>query len=217
MNGKHGAVVIVLLALLAGTRTLHARSTRAAVRFQSVSYPGVPPRGQCCLFRLHQHAEGKRLPIPKNPKVSYQCAHQPGVTRRDDTTILLTLKREGQCDEVPQGLVLASLKAVGNTIRRADDFAHFFGRFEIRDPSGLPLFSGVLELFDRVGTHHPPFGTEACDQKSHQEGWLVGTGQGAARPFTLRALIVANGVQPVPGDDSAALNGSIDGALVQCH
>ncbi|MBM3136450.1 MAG: hypothetical protein FJZ89_14450 [Chloroflexi bacterium] len=109
------------------------------------------------------------------------------------------------------------LKADGNTIRRADGFAHFFGQFTISapPPAGTLLFKGRVEVIDRIGTHHPPFCQEVCNQPEHLEGWLVGKGQGNLSSLILRALIVAKGYMPPDGKVSA-IDGFLNGVLIRC-
>ena len=72
-----------------------------------------------------------------------------------------------------------------------------------------------LELIDRIGSHHAPLGTEACNQEDHFEGWMVAAGSGPLSNHTLRALIVARGNLPT-GTSPAGVFGSLDGDLIQC-
>jgi len=72
----------------------------------------------------------------------------------------------------------------------------FTGMFTITSPANVVLFHGRIELMERVSTHHPPFGAEACNLENHVEGWLIGNG-GLAGNYCLRALYVAS-VLPVP-------------------
>jgi hypothetical protein len=131
--------------------------------------------------------------------------------------IQLTLSSAGApCDElaavIPNG---STLEATVDVIRRADDFSHLSGTFTLKNPGGTTLFTGVIEAMRRIGTHHPPFGMEKCDQPEHLEGWLDGQGgQGPTKPYSLRVLIVAKVVGPPTASDISA---SIDGALIECH
>jgi hypothetical protein len=114
---------------------------------------------------------------------------------------------------IPDGSVL---EAKGPVIRRRDGLADFTGRFVIRNPTGRIMFRGAIELFDRVGTHHPPFGPEACNPESHVEGWLVGAGDARVYPnHMIRAMFVARGQMPQPGGPFPLL-GNINGVLVKC-
>ena len=85
----------------------------------------------------------------------------------------------------------ACSKHVGVLLRRAERLADFTGRFTITSPTGVVLFRGAIELMDRVGTHHAPFGTETCNLESHVEGWLVGLGEPTLPNHCLRPLFVA--------------------------
>ena len=181
--------------------------------FPGVTIPGVPPTGKCCLTQVHKVAEGHRL-IPEQEPAYLCCVVR---TARGDTKITLGLTSAGPpCDQNPQIVPNGSvLEAAGNTIIRADGFAHFFGQFTISDPSGTALLKGVTELIDRIGSHHAPLGTEACNQEDHFEGWMVAAGLGPLSNHTLRALIVARGNLPT-GTSPAGVFGSLDGVLIQC-
>jgi len=116
-----------------------------------------------------------------------------------------------QNDIVPNGSVLS---ATGPIIRRNDQFADFMGEFTITSPAGVVLFKGTMETLDRVGSHHLFFNCEACNPRSHFEGYLVG--QGVQTPsYTIRALIVARGTVPAPGG-SGAVAGSLSGTFMKC-
>ncbi len=187
--------------------------TAAASPIPDVTIPGVPPTGNCCLWQIHKRANGKRTAVFGTP---YQCA--TGQTARGDTRIKLTLNTEGPpCDQgtaiIPNGSIL---EASGNTIKRASGFAHFFGKFTIKNPAGAVLFEGTMEAIDRIGTHHPPFGTEACNRQNHLEGWLIGRGSNLFPNSTLRALIVARAALPTPNIPTQAVSGSIDGVFIKC-
>jgi hypothetical protein len=184
----------------------------AAPAFPDVIIPGVPPTGTCCLWRVHKRApQGQRIVQFGTP---YQCP--TGQTVRGNTTFRLPLVSEGPpCDQgnfIPNNSVL---EATGNTIKRADGFAHFFGEFTIINPNNQVLFKGTMEAIDRIGTHHPPFGNEACNQQGHLEGWLVGRGVQQLQNLTLRALIVARASLPT-GTAPAPVFASIDGVIIRC-
>ena len=119
------------------------------------------------------------------------------------------------CDQnpglIPDGSVLETR---GVLLRRADGLADFTGRFTITSPTGVVLFRGAIELMDRVGTHHAPFGTEPCNPESHVEGWLVGLGEPTLPNHCLRALFVARG-QLGPGGGPFPILGSLDGVFVK--
>lgn len=178
-----------------------------------VTIAGVPVAGNCCLTQIHKKAEGNRSAVFGPP---YPC--DTGQTTRGDTQFRLKLVTSGPpCDQnpplIPDG---STLEVKGNTIRRADNFAHFFGTFVIRRPNNGPiLFRGRMEALDRIGTHHPPFGTEACNEQGHLEGWLVGRGSTLLPNHTLRALITARASLPT-GTAPATVSASLDGVLIKC-
>jgi hypothetical protein len=119
------------------------------------------------------------------------------------------------CDQNPELIPNGStLEARGVLLRRADGLADFTGRFTIASPAGAILFRGAIELMDRIGTHHAPFGAEPCNPESHVEGWLVGLGSAVLPNHCLRALFVARG-QLGTGPGPFAIAGSLNGVLVK--
>ena len=175
--------------------------------------PAVPP-GHCCLFQLHKKAEGSRN---GDLGASYQC--HTGQTFRGTIKYEVRLTSEGApCDQPFPGLNLSVLEARGDLIRRADGFAEFSGTFAIRpSPAGSPVFTGTIEAFDRVGTHHSPFGVEACNQPNHLEGWLTGSSPNNPKLLLLALLVAKVPTPPAPsGSISGPVEGSLDGAIIQC-
>jgi hypothetical protein len=163
------------------------------------------------LWQIQKKVEGNRSIQFGTP---YKC--DTGQTRRGVAKIRLKLSTGGlPCDQnaalIPNGSVL---EAKGNTISRTDNFAHFTGRVIIKSPAGALLFDGTMETIDRLGTHHAPFGAEACNPASHLEGYLVARGTGGLANYTLRALIVLRGSLPT-GSTPAGLSGNIDGTLIK--
>jgi hypothetical protein len=197
------AVVVMLLTALRGSLVPGA----APSPFPNVTIPGVPPTGNCCLWQISKTAQGRRDASFGTP---YACG--TGQTARGTAQIRLNLSSAGAtCDQINLIPNSSRLEASGNLIRRADGFGHFMGKFTINNPAGAVLFSGTLETIDRIGSHHPPFGTETCNQQGHLEGWLVGSGSPPLSNFTLRALIVARA-----STFSAPVTASIDGTLIKC-
>ncbi len=178
--------------------------------------PGTIPEtsaAECCLLRVHKKAEGRRLG-KFGPRYKCRRGTDSIATDMGDVRLELKLTTEGPpCDEpneIPNG---STLEARGRMIRRADTFSYFVGQFTIKNPAGAQLFTGTLQTLDRVGTHHAPFGGEACDNQSHFEGWIEGGN--TENKHRLRALIVARG--PVPNDASGVpVLASIDGAIIVC-
>ncbi len=179
-----------------------------------VDLPVLPKDGDCCLWQVHKIANGERT-VKLDP--AYHC--NPGLvdTQRGTLTVraIDMISAGPPCDQRPELIPNGSdLNASGVVIRRADGLANFTGPFTITSPAGAVLFDGRIELMDRVGTHHPPFGGEPCNPENHVEGWLVGRGKGVLANYCLRALYVAS-VLPVPTKPDS-LRGSLDGVIVQC-
>jgi hypothetical protein len=163
---------------------------------------------------VHRHADGA---IDAATTKKYRCH---GVSMQlIQARMRFVLKREPRCDELgaqlPDGSILT---AVVTLRRRADALGHLIGRFQILAPSTTRvLYAGTIELMERVGSHHEPFGPnggacEACDQKAHLEGWLFGCGTGHNTQTRLRANVTLNRALNVV---STKLSGSIDGMLLR--
>jgi hypothetical protein len=178
----------------------------------SVTIPGVPTGVRCCLWQVHKKANGVRKFDVGAP---YSCP--TGQTTRGDTAFTLALTSAGRrCDQdpalIPDG---SQLSATGNTILRVDGLAHFFGKFTITNPRGRGLFSGVMEVIDRVGTHPG----ETCNPTSHFEGWLVGRSGRGLSTATLRAVIAGTSRLPegLPtGTFSADVAAILNGVVIKC-
>jgi len=138
-----------------------------------ITIPGVPTSGNCCLYQVAKKFEGKRT--VQMIGASYDCG-QGAITSRASVTINLPLVSGGlPCDPQPSLIPnFSKLAATGTMIKRNDGFAHFLGEFSITNSGGTVLFKGTIETLDRLASHHFPFNCEACDLKSHIEGWLVG-------------------------------------------
>lgn len=178
----------------------------------SVTIPGVPTGVNCCLWQVHKKAKGGRKFTGGRP---YAC--RTGRTMRSDTSFELALVSAGApCDEdpalIPDG---SQLIAEGNTIWREDGLAHFFGKFTIKNPRGRGLFGGVMEVIDRVGTHP----REACNPRSHFEGWLVGRSARGLPNATLRAVIAGTSplLDKLPAESySSDVEAILNGVVIRC-
>lgn len=182
-----------------------------AITIPPVTIPGVPPGVKACLRQVYKKAEGTRTFAPGKP---YRCP--TGETLRSATTFSLKLHTGGApCDQdpplIPDGSLLS---ATGNTILRDDGLAHFSGSYRITHPRGRILYSGVIEIIDRVGTHPQ----EPCNPRSHFEGWLVGRSGRGLDVTLLRAMIAGTSrlLDKLPADDyvtpaQATLNGVVIG------
>jgi hypothetical protein len=202
---------------VAATRTpLRADSTEASPPPQSpfpdVCIPGVPEKGNCCLWEIVRKVDGRRQAKYGNP---YTC--DMGQTRRGDMSIKMKLAFvRSVCDQQDIPPNNSTLEAKGVVIRRNDGYAYFSGEFAITDSGGKVLFKGRMETTDRLGSHHTAPACERCNPESHFEGWLVGRGTDAFPNHTLRAFIVARGTVPSPQQSSMVLSGNITGTLVKC-
>jgi hypothetical protein len=173
----------------------------------------VVPGNDCCLLQVHKKLRGTRT---AGWVSHYACA--TGDTQRGKLRLEIELFTPGApCDQDP-GLIPdgSRLRATGWVIRREDGLADFTGRFTIVAPWGEVLFRGAIELLDRVGTHHPPFGGEACNPESHVEGWLAGLDKLPADSHRcLHLQFVARG-QLSAKDDPTALEGFLNGVCIKC-
>jgi hypothetical protein len=176
-----------------------------------ITIPGVPD-GKSCLWQVDKIMQGDReVQFGKD----YDC--DTGKTLRAKATLKLPLKSTGStCDQeaarkiLPDGCVL---EASGVFTQRADGFAHFTGDFKIKSVDKKELFRGTIEMMDRVGTHHTIFKCEKCNQKSHLEGWLVGSSSDSGK-LTLRAMLALKGTAPSPASPKKTLTGILNGALM---
>jgi hypothetical protein len=211
-----GILLTILIGVAMSMMMAQRRAARAAspIRIDQANVAQVLPAGNCCLWRLHKKATGLN-----NRQVQYGLPYNcpTGQTKRGQTIITFILNTEGRLCDQSLGVIPnnSRLEATGDTIRRADGFAHFSGKFVIKNPAGVELFQGTMDVIDRIGTHHPPYGAEACNQYPHLEGWLEGRGSQQLPNHTLRALIVARADLP-QNSGSATLNASIDGTLIKC-
>ena len=180
--------------------------------FPDVCIPGVPDKGNCCLWEIVRRVDGRRQAKYENP---YGC--DTGQTRRGEMSITMKLRfAHTTCNQQDIPANNSTLEARGVVIRRNDAYAYFSGDFTITDSAGKVLFKGRIETTDRLGTHHTSPACEQCRPESHFEGWLVGRGTDAFPNHTLRAFIVARGTVPSSQQSSMALSGNITGTLVKC-
>ena len=180
--------------------------------FPDVCIPGVPEKGDCCLWEIERRVDGKREAKYGNP---YIC--DMGPTRRGDMKITMKIKFPGTpCDQQDIPPDNSTLEAKGQVIRQNDQYAYFTGEFTIKSSSGKLLFEGRIETTDRLGSHHLFSKCENCRPVSHFEGWLVGRGTDAFPNHTLRALIVSRGTVPSPTVASTPMTGSLTGTLIKC-
>lgn len=189
-----------------------ANPASPAFKFPDVCIPGVPEKGDCCLWEIQRRVDGKRVANYGNP---YTC--DMGPTRRGEMKITMKLKFPGTpCDQQDIPPDNCTLEAKGQVIRQNDQYAYFTGEFTIKSSAGKPLFEGRIETTDRLGSHNLFSNCEKCRPSSHFEGWLVGRGTDAFPNHTLRALIVSRGTVPSPTQASTPMTGSLTGTLIKC-
>jgi len=183
----------------------------------------IPENGKCCLWRLGLTARGE---ISHNLGDVYKCPSPEGPpipTRWGGGSMRLELASAGRkCDEsqtiIPPG---STLNARLHTYRRADEFAVLFGEFWIKDPGMKDLFTGRVELVNKINSFPIPRGNEPCDRRDQMEGWLAGTGvkDTKADGYLLRAVFAA---RTDPGGDGEKMiryaigAANLDGALIVC-
>jgi hypothetical protein len=189
-----------------------ANSASPPFKFPDVCIPGVPEKGDCCLWEIQRRVDGKRVANYGNP---YTC--DMGPTRRGEMKITMKLKFPGTpCDQQDIPPDNSTLEAKGQVIRQNDQYAYFTGEFTIKSSAGKLLFEGRIETTDRLGSHNLFSNCERCRPSSHFEGWLVGRGTDAFPNHTLRALIVSRGTVPSPTLASTPMTGSLTGTLIKC-
>jgi hypothetical protein len=202
------------------------------IPFRKPSFPNVTIPGlaqgtgvKYCIYRVYRHFEGHYGP-------KENARHPPRYTCRLRDTSQQTRRFASSfggrvppsdtpgCEEALEVFPRSPLVATGTTIIRADGFSHFIGKFtfdkiEMGKVTGH-YYRGTIELFGRIGSH-VKLG-EACDERLHHEGWLVGRGVRNLSQYTLRALIVAYGRQS-EGDKISfiadPLNNVVTGAVIK--
>jgi hypothetical protein len=179
--------------------------------------PSQPTQDKCCVWQIHKGVDGDR---PLTEERHYECDNVP--TERGTFTlnwVLLDFSPPDPCDQ--QTLIKNQylLSANGVYVKRLRGVGIYSGTFQIRPgPGAHPLFSGRLELYEPIGTHHQPvtMPTGQCDEScsAHIEGWLVGQGDpnGPHPDYALHAEIAANPITP----NTPRTQGVLNGVLIQC-
>ncbi|HWO00676.1 MAG TPA: hypothetical protein VNS63_15565 [Blastocatellia bacterium] len=99
--------------------------------FPDITIPGVPDKGDCCIWEIERRVDGKREAKFGNP---YVC--DMGQTRRGEMTIKMKLKFPGgPCDQQDIPADNSTLEARGVVIRQNDQYAYFSGEFSTRIPA----------------------------------------------------------------------------------
>jgi hypothetical protein len=185
--------------------------------FSDVTIPGLAAKVNYCLFRVDRTFDGVFDGAKPSP---YTCegGGEAGRTVRFVTTFTWRITAALQCDESHAIWPSTQLTAKGVTIARADGFAHFMGQFRIvkKNPPqpDVLYFRGLLELICRNGSHQAL--GEACNERDHIEGWIVGIGARPIAKLTLRAAIVAKGqLAPAGGVFPDASVNRITGSLIK--
>lgn len=196
-------------------------TTLGRVSFPNITIPGLSQATgvKYCLYRVHRNFEGHYR--PKDDAVrptSYDCGagHTSQQTRRFASRLdgRVPPSDSPRCEEAVEFFPKSPLSATGVTTIRADGFSHFLGKFTFDKIEGGQVtgtyFRGTVELFGAIGSH-VKLG-EACNERLHHEGWLVGRGVGRFSQYVLRALIVAYGKQR-EGDWIDFTNDSLDNVI----
>ncbi len=175
-----------------GTRAAQSRVTQSPPSVVTPTVPVLAISAKPSVWRINKAAAGTRTLEFGEP---YDT--DTGQTVSATTHIRLQIGSAVTSDEnlpaLPGGSIL---EATGTTSRRADGLGVFTGTFTIKTPANVTLFTGTMQLLDRVGSHQPPLGSETAIQTSHQEGWLDGTGEGPCAGFLLHAAVASRGALP---------------------
>lgn len=156
--------------------------------FPDLPIPWTASNTDYCIFRVNRSFDG--VFEGQEPGPRYQCDERS--TMRFAASVTWRVTASLGCDESEKLLPSGLLTGRGTTFLRDDGFAHYLGRFvivkkELNQPD-VTMFNGTMELIGRSGSHQAL--GEACDEKGHVEGWLIGRGEGPAEKYTLRVAIV---------------------------
>lgn len=145
--------------------------------FPNVTIPGLASRNYCIL-RVDRSFDGV---MDFSGNTSYECGVRDDAaqkTRRLSANIAWRVATALSCDEALPVWRTCGLKAKGVLILREDGFSHFAGTFSMEntfaDERTVVYFKGRIELIGQSGSHQQL--GEACNEKDHFEGWLVGRG-----------------------------------------
>ncbi len=156
--------------------------------FPDMEIPWIGSNTDYCILRVNRSFDG--VFEGHEPERRYRCDELG--TERFDSAVTWRVTASPGCDESAKLLPHGFLTSPGTTFLRQDGFAHYLGRFLLvkQDPASpdVPMFTGTLELIARSGSHQAL--GEACDEKGHVEGWLIGRGEGPAEKYTLRVIVV---------------------------
>ena len=159
--------------------------------FPDIDIPWIEQGRDYCILRVNRTFDGTFEGDESAER--YMCDDETR-TMRFAGEVTLRITASPGCDESDTLLPSGFLAARGTTFLRDDGFAHYLGQFVIKTgplPSDITLFSGILELIGNTGSHQ--FLNEACNERGHVEGWLIGRGVGPAERHTLRVVVVAEG------------------------
>lgn len=182
--------------------------------FPDINIPWITSNTDYCIFRVNRSFDGTFE--GSDPEAKYRC-DEIG-TARFNAELTWRITASPGCDESDKLLPSGFLSARGETFLRDDGFAHYLGRFTIvKKGFGLPdvpMFSGIVELIGRSGSHQAL--GEACDEKEHVEGWLIGRGiaGGPAEKYALRVAVVGQstlepGIHAFPNSAVNRLTGTL--------
>ena len=180
--------------------------------FPDMPIPWINSGTNYCIYRVNRTFDG----VFEGKDPEGRC--EGNGTVRFDAAVTWKITASPGCDESEKILPTSLLTSRGTAFRRDDGFAHYFGRFQIINSQGDDevLFTGILELIGRSGSHQAL--GEACDEKGHVEGWLIGRGVERTRTekYSLRVVVV--GEAELTHGINAFLNTAVNrltGTLVQ--
>lgn len=158
--------------------------------FPDIDIPWIEQGRDYCILRVNRTFDGTFEGSDERSR--YLCEERR--TERFGGEVAWRITASPGCDESDTLLPSGFLAARGTTFLRDDGFAHYMGQFVIKTgplPTDVTLFHGILELIGNTGSHQ--FLNEACNERGHVEGWLIGRGVGPAERYTLRVVVVAEG------------------------
>jgi hypothetical protein len=199
--------------------------------FSIVTIPGLDDQTDYCIWQVHRTAVG---PYPVRIVEEYDCVPEKTGRGHLHETRLTLEPPFHSCDELNVIPARHLLIIRGPIIRRLGDnrigLTIFSGTFDIEAPpppgltNGPRLFSGHIELYEKVGTHQPPVSAfnEPCND--HIEGWLVGRDYNPNQdPKESLNLAIAGRYgpdldpagSPIPGSEKLKL--VLNGVIIRLH
>src|SRR5437867_2591553 len=113
----------------------------------------IDPPANYCIFQVVKNLIGGTRQVSQWSPPPHSCSHGQHTDLWGPTTLQARLNPLPPCDDEASIKSESIFRAAGHTVlRQGDTLAHFFGRFQIVDPSGQQqLFAGYIETIDRIG------------------------------------------------------------------